>query len=101
MVAVMTGSSTSSVRGDDGLVAQVFTELICADQEWVDEEFAAIVTACGEVPPPSVGVVLTGPGRGRGPAAVFTAAEVGGAPAGAAATADRGHGRQRSPPGTG
>jgi hypothetical protein len=85
---------------DDTLIAQGFVDLICADQEWVDDEFAAIVAACGDVPPPSSMVVLAGTGRGPSSAAVLVMA-----PAAAMGTeavpAARHNGRQRSPPGTG
>ena len=76
-----------------------FAELICADPQWLDAEFDALIAASfGEPPaqpPPAPPRVPPSPGStpppSRGPAS-------GPAAAASPAAAGPGHGRQRSPP---
>jgi len=79
-----------------------FAELICADPQWLDEEFSALMAANFTAPPawprPPAPPTFP-PGRFRGTPAGRPAPprRIGSAPAGAAARW-RGPGRQRSPP---
>jgi hypothetical protein len=76
-----------------------FADMICADPQWLDAEFDALIAASFSQPPgsPPPAPPLLPPRPGT-PASWFEPPQIG-RTAAAFAAVETGHGRQRSPPG--